>query len=624
MGDPMILLTVAAMGQVFLFVLFAALDHQRRRIGGAALTMAFCATLFFGCMATAAGLRLPLPWGGSANYSQTIVHLPLLTAFLMIFIVRGVLDSQRLLIGALVSYLLFIFFSKLVSLQCASLPESQLRGALYTMLSEVSGAVNFNAVSDLIACFTVPTFYALSRWLRLRFFRIVFALTGAQLAAAVPELVLMRIGGRFAIPWPTVLAAAVSILALSLMLAVYLRLLGQDVQEGKTGVFDFLFAFFGSYGRIRELEKDLSSWENRYRLVLHHTAEVVIMCGEDGAVAEANIAARRLFGANNLIGRDLFSLFVPETPVTAAEAADKPVYFNCVVKRDEGDATLSASLSPVRVRDRLLLVMVARDTTAERKLAAEKAALADQLVHAQRMESLGVLAGGIAHDFNNYIHAILGHSDVALMMGLNDTEKTASHLRKIAAIAEKAGKLTAQLLGFARQGRYNVVELEGRELLEECSALLDPGRMRDVTVRSSYPERAVMRGDLLQMQQMVMNLLINALDAMENNADGKVLTLSAGAAVHAPLPFTPPPDREGAAEEDFIHIAVGDNGSGMDEATRAKIFEPFFTTKPTGQGTGMGLAMVYGTVAHHKGWIQVKSAPGAGTTFCIFLPGAGA
>ena len=620
MSSSMILLTVAAMGQVFLFVLFAALDHQRHRIGGAAPAMAFCATLLFGCMATAAGLRLSLPWGGSVDYSRTIVHLPLLTAFLMVFIIRGVLDSQRLLIGALASYLLFIYFSMLIRLQCASLPESPLRGVLYTMLGEVSGAVNFNAVSDLIACLTVPMFYALGSRLRFRFFRILFALTGAQLVATIPELILMRIGGRAVFSWPAALASGVSILALSLMLAAYLRLLGQDVPDGRTGVFDFIFAFFGSYGRVRELEEDLSGWENRYRMVLRHTAEVVIMSDAKGIVTEANIAAGRLFGGDALIGRDLFSLFVPETPVTAVEAADHPVYFNCAVGRDGGGATLSASVSPVRIKKRLLLVMVARDTTAERKLAAEKAALADQLVHAQRMESLGVLAGGIAHDFNNYIHAILGHADVALMLGLNDTDKTASHLRKITAIAEKAGKLTAQLLGFARQGRYNVVNLEARELLEECSALLDPGRMRGVSVRSSYPDRAVMRGDLLQMQQMIMNLLINALDAMENNADGKILTLSAGTAARAPLTFSPPPDREGAKAEDFIYIVIGDNGAGMDEATLGKIFEPFFTTKPIGQGTGMGLAMVYGTVTHHKGWIQVKSAPGAGTTFCIFLP----
>ena len=172
MSDPMILTIVAAMGQLFLFVLFAALDHQRRRIGGAALTMAFCATLLFGCIATAAGLRLPLPWESSADYSQTVIHLPLLTAFLMIFIVRGMLDSQRLLIGALASYLLFIYFAMLVRLQCASLPESPLRGVLYTMLGEVSGAVNFNAVSDLIAYLTVPMFYSLGARFRFRFFRL--------------------------------------------------------------------------------------------------------------------------------------------------------------------------------------------------------------------------------------------------------------------------------------------------------------------------------------------------------------------------------------------------------------------------------------------------------------------
>ena len=161
-----------------------------------------------------------------------------------------------------------------------------------------------------------------------------------------------------------------------------------------------------------------------------------------------------------------------------------------------------------------------------------------------------------------------------------------------------------------------------RELLEDCVALLPPSRLSGITVRFPNSASAAIRGDLIQMRQVIMNLLINALDAMEENPGDRVLTLSAGTAARAPLAFAPPPDIGPVSESEYVFFAVEDNGSGMDEATKAKIFEPFFTTKPTGQGTGMGLAMVYGTVSHHKGWIQVKSAPGAGTTFCVFLPAA--
>ena len=131
-----------------------------------------------------------------------------------------------------------------------------------------------------------------------------------------------------------------------------------------------------------------------------------------------------------------------------------------------------------------------------------------------------------------------------------------------------------------------------------------------------------MRADTLQLQQVLLNLMINAIDAMANNTGEKRLTLFAGPASEAPLPFTPPPEHADAKLSDYVFIQVADNGCGMSEAIRRKLFEPFFTTKPVGRGTGMGLAMVYGTVTNHQGWIQLETAPGKGSNFCLFLPRA--
>ena len=117
--------------------------------------------------------------------------------------------------------------------------------------------------------------------------------------------------------------------------------------------------------------------------------------------------------------------------------------------------------------------------------------------------------------------------------------------------------------------------------------------------------------------------MLNAIDAMEQNQGEQRLTLFAGPAAEAPLPFSPPADHSDARPEEYIFIQVADNGCGMDRATMEKAFEPFFTTKPVGRGTGMGLAMVYGTVSHHQGWIELESTPGAGSSFCIFLPRSG-
>jgi signal transduction histidine kinase len=129
-----------------------------------------------------------------------------------------------------------------------------------------------------------------------------------------------------------------------------------------------------------------------------------------------------------------------------------------------------------------------------------------------------------------------------------------------------------------------------------------------------------MQGDQIQMQQVVLNLLINALDATAENKKERIIELRAGAAVNAPLKFLAPVENSDAKAEDYLYFAVRDNGSGMDENIKRKVFEPFFTTKPVGSGTGMGLAMVYGTVTHHRGWIQLQSSLGEGTLFCFFFP----
>ncbi len=623
-NDMALRLSVAAFEGIFIFVFLAALLHQRNKIGDFAFGMSFCAVLFFGCIAAAADLKLPWPGGVETDFRQTVIQIPLMTLFLLTFISCGVLKSQQLLIGAVCAYLLFIFFSASVNLQCSFLPEDNIRAVIFLLLSKVKDSVNVNAVCNLLAFFTVPMFYsAFPRW-KFRFFQIALALTCAQTVALIPVMILKNINGEKLLMFHPVNAIAlISILIMALLLSIYLRLLGKELPMHKSGVFDFMFAFFGSYSRVMELEEDLSRWENRYHLVLQHTADAVVICDVTGKITEANIAAGKIFANGNadiLIGKELYSLFTPDIPLTPELAVLKPQYFNCSVKSGDTEKYLSASITPVHLKKQLLMVMVARDFTAERVLAEEKEQLTEQLINSQRMESLGVLAGGIAHDFNNYIHAILGHADVAMMISGDDREKVESHLRKITSIAEKAGKLTSQLLGFARKGKYHIVEIDIKELLEDCTGLLEPLRLQDISLRSKELKHVTIHGDQLQMQQVVMNLLINALDAVENAPD-KIISLSSGSAVSAPLPFNPPPDRSDAHADGFIYFAIRDNGNGMSEETKRKIFEPFFTTKPVGQGTGMGLAMVYGTVTHHKGWIELESDPEHGTCFCVFLPG---
>ena len=622
-----LLLVTAFLELLFIFVILSALCHQRERIGVAPLTMAYGTIMCFGTLMCASEVTIPLPGGLEFEVAKVVVFLPLLTAFLMVYITMGVLKAQRLLLGIVCSFLLYLYFGMLIKVQCSVLPRGALRDVVFILLADGTASVNLCAVSNLIAFFTVPVIYS-SFPLRLwRTLRIIFSLLLAQALGMIPEVVLAKINGNPGnLLWYNAAVTAGATVFIGWVLSFFLALLEKDNRGEGSGALDFVFAFFGSYGRVKELESDLNSWANRYHQILRHTAEVVVMSDRRGIIQEANIAAGRVFDlakSEMLIGKNLFAMLKNIEPADTdlAAAEDEPLYFNCRIDTPAGEKILSASLSPIRSRKHLLLVLVARDITEEVTLAREKDELAEQLMHSQRMESLGMLAGGIAHDFNNCIHAIMGHADVAGMLYTGDPEKVASHLKKISSIAEKAGKLTSQLLGFARKGKYNVVDIDLVKLLDECTGLLDPFRTRGVEITTAYPKhkKLLIRGDLVQMQQVVLNLLINALDATADNPDSRRIVLSAGSADDAPLKFAPSPDY---AKEDgeYLYFAVKDNGSGMDEATRKKVFEPFFTTKPVGSGTGMGLAMVYGTVSHHKGWIQLQSEPGKGTTFCFFFP----
>ena len=623
-------IVTAALEMLFIFVVLAALCHQRGRIGVAPVTMAFCTVMCFGTLMNAAEFFIPLPRGGEMNVAQVVIFLPLLAAFLMVYITMGVLKAQRLLLGAVCSFLLYLYFIMLIKVQCSSMEQGALKDIVLILLADGTASVNLSAVANLIAFFTVPILYSMfpvSMW---RTLRIVFAMLFAQILGMIPEAAVLFLNGSFsAFPWPSAVTLLAVTPVMGFILSLYLAFLQKEVPDNSRRTFDFVFAFFGSYSRVKELEDDLHSWANRYHQILRHTADAVVMTNEKGIIQEVNIAACRVFGcrhASSLIGKNLISRLHNITPPETlwADAVNGAIHFECVVNPDSKDKKIiSASVSPVKINKQLLLVMIGRDITEEITLAKEKEELAEQLMHAQRMESLGMLAGGIAHDFNNCIHAIMGHADVASLICANSPEKVANHLQKIGSIAEKAGKLTSQLLGFARKGKYLVVKIDLRQLLEECTGLLDPFRVRGVDFVNRYAsgELAIM-GDQIQMQQVILNLLINALDATADNEGARTITISAGAAVNAPCVFTPSPDCPEAKAEDYLFAAVADNGSGMDEETKKKIFEPFFTTKPVGSGTGMGLAMVYGTVTHHKGWIQLNSVKGKGTTFCIFLPNA--
>jgi signal transduction histidine kinase/ActR/RegA family two-component response regulator len=252
---------------------------------------------------------------------------------------------------------------------------------------------------------------------------------------------------------------------------------------------------------------------------------------------------------------------------------------------------------------------------AERKLAeVEKEKMQSQLIQSQKIESVGRLAGGVAHDYNNMLGVILGHTDLALLK-TDDDHPLHDHLKAIRHAAQRSAELTQQLLAFARRQTIAPQMMDLNAAVTTTLQMLQLLIGEDIVLdwlpgAEPYPVKI----DPSQFDQLLMNLCINARDAI--NGGGRIHIETREIAIDAAycatkLYFVP---------GDYAVLSVSDNGSGMDNQTQAKIFEPFFTTKNLGQGTGLGLATVYGIVKQNNGFIHVYSEPGHGTTFSIYLP----
>jgi two-component system, cell cycle sensor histidine kinase and response regulator CckA len=240
--------------------------------------------------------------------------------------------------------------------------------------------------------------------------------------------------------------------------------------------------------------------------------------------------------------------------------------------------------------------------------------LEKQLVQAQKFEAIGQLAGGIAHDFNNMIGAIIGWAD----LGTEETDpgsRIHRHFEKVRQQADRAAALTKQLLAFARRQILEPRSIDLNQVTVEALSLLENVIGSNIEIGASLaPDLAIVRADPVQIEQVLMNLCINARDAMPDGGSLKVETCNI-ILDHAFCTLEPQ-----ARPGDYAVLSVTDTGTGMDRATLDRIFEPFFTTKELGKGTGLGLATVYGIVTQHGGFMQVSSELGSGTTFRAYFP----
>ncbi len=276
-------------------------------------------------------------------------------------------------------------------------------------------------------------------------------------------------------------------------------------------------------------------------------------------------------------------------------------------KKDENLYETEATISPVKNQAGEItnFVSVQRDVTHEVQLQR-------QLRQAQKMEAIGTLAGGIAHDFNNLLMGIQGNISLSIS-DLDSASPLLENLKKVEQYVLDGVELTKQLLGFARGGKYEVRLTDVNHLLKEQSLLFSRAN-KQIRFEMNYaPNLWSVEADRGQLEQVILNLYMNAVQAMPQ--EGTLTVQTANAAIDKEQ-FKPYRVKAGG----YIKITITDTGVGMDEETQRRIFDPFFTTREKGRGTGLGLASVYGIVKNHEGFIEVTSRQGRGTRFEVYFP----
>ncbi|MBI3662327.1 MAG: response regulator [Acidobacteria bacterium] len=370
-------------------------------------------------------------------------------------------------------------------------------------------------------------------------------------------------------------------------------------------------------GRKRAAEA-LRESEQRYRELFENATYGIYRATLDGNFLDVNSTLVRILGyqaREEVLGLNLFTdVFCDpghfkRLMEQCEEAAE--VHGTEVDWKQESGRGITVRLSGRLVRNRTGELdhceVIAEDVT-------ERRALQEQLRQAQKMEAIGRLAGGIAHDFNNLLSVIIGYSE-SLVEGLGQRESLRDKAEEIKKAADSAASLTRQLLAFSRQQVLAPKVLDLGLVVRDTESMLRRLIGEDVDLLTvAEPDLGQVKADPGQMEQVILNLAINARDSMPEG--GKLTIETRNAELGENYLARRPLMRPGS----YVLLAISDNGMGMDAATQARIFEPFFTTKEQGKGTGLGLATVYGIVKQSGGHIWVYSEPGQGTTFKIYLP----
>ncbi len=380
--------------------------------------------------------------------------------------------------------------------------------------------------------------------------------------------------------------------------------------------------------KLRHTEHDLHASEERIRMserrfedLFESAPDAIVITDRQGTILLVNAQTKSMFGwtREELVGRPV-ELLVPQS-ARKGHVALREGYLEdvvprsmsgnraslCGVRKDGSEFPVEISLSPLESDGHLVVAAAVRDVTEREQLQA-------QLFQAQKMESVGRLAGGVAHDFNNLLSVIIGWTEIAISE-LPVGHATRPSLEEVLRAGDRAAEITHQLLAFARRQVVRPTLFNANDLVVEMDKMLRRlvGEHIEFVTRTD-PDLGTVEMDCGQLEQALMNLVVNACDAMP---EGGTLTIAtANVALDAAYPRTAPDVPPG----EYVMLSVSDSGTGMSEEVKAHLFEPFLTTKPLGKGTGLGLATCYGIVKEAGGHIAAYSEMGLGTTMKLYLP----
>lgn len=613
------------------------LHGLRRILGTTPFYTALGMMLVFSQIAGAAGLNLNLGYPGlDYPLSTSVLTLPFLAILIVVYMVDGTLAAQRIIIGMMAALGIYVYLVFMTLMQCSwpgyTISQGPGSEALEFLLGSSCQLMASTVVSLSMDLFLIPIIFQRLINLKCRLFLTV--LGSLMLVQLVDHLIFVTIAYWGSPQWwnaltSSYLSRALFVSVISILTTIYLSRIKYETPGETRRTLDIILAFFGAYGKSLKLEQNLRETQERYRLLVQNASDMILILNKDGFIIDANNAALRMFKLKtlgDLIDRKFSELSGIDPVVWSPLLSDPPQTANpgiSVSMTSDAGVEIDLSIVSVPFENEPLLIVFGRDVTEQRKLAREREEWNIQASHRQRLEAIGRLAGGIAHDFNNYIHAIQGHLDIILLMHDVQDEAVLRNLKKIDHITELAGTLTSQMLGFARKGSYQQEEISLNALVHKCAELFLPSTQSGIAFRiEADPEDPAIIGDPIQLQQALMNLMINAKDAMKKQPESEQsLTIRIGLPEKLGIKLDPPSDAgPPAATRKYRVIRVEDTGPGIKPEILPRLFEPFFTTKPVGEGTGMGLAMAYGTVVAHNGWIQVQNLPDAGAAFDVILP----